>query len=212
MILIGLLLVFLGFKLITNLLNGFVCLSSSVVFFMSVYNSTPFSNVFYVILLILFSGCVGFAITYLTKDFAKIYVTSILGAWGGCSISNIFVQVFQIKGPSIILWTVAGIGFGAYLGKQLNWYSKCIGSSIVGSSLVVEGFYFYIEKSSPESFNADFFRFTNPFLYFFSTIFIALTVVGSFLQIYFFKKDQVTDEDYIAMNMDDIKYQKELLK
>jgi hypothetical protein len=52
---------------------------------------TPITNVFYVIILFLISACVGFAAALLTKDFAKIYVTSILGAWGGCSISNIFI-------------------------------------------------------------------------------------------------------------------------
>ena len=41
--------------------------------------------------LFLISACIGFAAAFLTKDFAKIYVTSILGAWGGCSISNIFI-------------------------------------------------------------------------------------------------------------------------
>jgi hypothetical protein len=58
---------------------------------MSFYNMTPITNVFYVIILFLISACVGFAAALLTKDFAKIYVTSILGAWGGCSISNIFI-------------------------------------------------------------------------------------------------------------------------
>jgi len=55
------------------------------------YNLTPISNVFYVILLFLIAACIGFAAALLTKNFAKIYVTSILGAWGGCSISNVFI-------------------------------------------------------------------------------------------------------------------------
>ena len=181
-------------------LGAVVFFVSSYFLFIFVYEFLPqgTTSIYALVGLIIASILVGFVGAFLAYKFALDWGTTVIGVGGGVALA-LFILTFAkvtVEWITIAVCVVAGL-IGGILGKKYNKLVRCVGTSLIGSFILVRGVAFYVGHW-PTSVSISLLTSTNAYLYGYAGAIVGLFVVGSIVQLFLFRDDGVDKDDEFA--------------
>ena len=201
---------FAGAKFLFQVFSILVSTAVTVILFLICYNFfLPTNNIneLVVIGVVVVCAALGTGVGYLSYKFAKAWVTTLLGAWGGLVLFLLLGKVAGVKNGNITLVLALGGAFlGGYLGKQLNKVIRVFGTAFIGSFFVIRGLGTYLGGYPSETAvinqakSGDLEYESHVYAYFGG--FVVLFIVGALIQLRLFRDEDV-DEDDMFENQDE---------
>jgi len=142
----GIAMAFFGSKfifIVFGFLVGTISTGAAFLFFYTLVmkNSSPQG---FVIALVFASVVIGVAVSYFTYKFAKAWAVALIAAFGGFVVGALIVGALGITKPiAEIALVILGAGLGLFVGKKFNGFVRAVGTSVIGSFMIVRGIGMY---------------------------------------------------------------------
>lgn len=147
MIVAGLLMVFMGAKLVLAIFGAgvffiFVFFPFSFLYNVVLPSTTPVWA--YAIVGIILVVAAGYIASF-SRKFGQKYAVPLIGGWGGVILSLVVVEIIGLKSATLIILLSLGLGMvGFHAAQQLNLLVKALVTAFVGAGLTMKGASFYI--------------------------------------------------------------------
>jgi len=191
---------FAGARFVIISLGAVVFFVSSYFLFIFVYEFLPqgSTSIYALVGLIIASILVGFVGAFVASKFALIWGTTVIGVGGGVALA-LFILTFAkvtVEWITIAACVVAGL-IGGKLGNKYNKLVRCVGTSLIGSFILVRGVAFYV-GNWPTSVSVSLLTSTNAYLYGYAGAIVGLFIVGSIVQLFLFRDEGVDKDNEFA--------------
>jgi hypothetical protein len=144
---VGGLFLFAGATFILFSLGAVAFFVSSYFIFIFVYGFLPQGSTskYALIGLIIGSTLVGLAAAFVASKFAKDFGTTVVGVGGGVALALFILTFAKVTAEWITIVSCVAAGLiGGILGYKYNKQVRCIGTSLIGSFILVRGVAFYV--------------------------------------------------------------------
>jgi hypothetical protein len=206
LIAVGIVMAFFGSKFVFMVFGFIVGLLSSGASFLLFYNllMKDDSPQGMVVGSIIASVLIGVVVSYLTYKFSKAWAVALIAAFGGFVLAALIIGLAGITNPVVeIALVVIGAAAGLLVGKKFNSFVRAVGTSLIGSFMIVRGIGMYAggypsEISVINKAQAGNFNFKSSIWAYFGG-FVVLTIGCSLFQYHRHKEEhEKNDDDFMT--------------
>jgi len=200
----GLVMVFVGAKLVEVIFSAVVGFTVAVLLFFVFYNVLlPPGTPGYALIIcgVLSLVVAGFS-AYFSRRFAQKYAVPLIAGWGGIVLALIVAEIGGITNATATVVMALALGVaGFFAGNCMNRLVKCSVTAFVGAGIAMKGVSFYVldfaayngDNVSVEAVQDD------KTLWILIGSLLVLFITGTIVQLRFTRDENKDDGDYTAM-------------